>query len=218
MSIWDLRDSVRRCWPVLLVLIALAATVAWQVYERPGAYWASTKVVLTAPGEAGDDFVSGTNRAVLLAGVIDASINEGRSLDRLTSPDVSIIDQQIYDGWVVSQPNYGGQWADDYREATLLVQASGPTERDVESRLSVLVGEIRTTLIGLQDEVGAPEAARVVATVTPADTQTYYAVGRNKIAAVGVAAIGCVIALGVTHALDRVRQRRVATRRLAHRG
>lgn len=203
---------------MLLILVALTATVAWQVYERPGVYWASTKVVLTAPGEAGDDFVSGTNRAVELAGVVDASINEGRSLDRLTSPDVSIIDQQIYDGWVVSQPNHGGQWADDYREATLLVQASGPTEQVVEDRLSLLVEDIRTTLVQLQDQVGAAESARVIATVTPAETPVAFANGRTKMATLGAAAIGCVLAVGVTRGVDQVLQRRNSGRRLAHRG
>ena len=38
---------------------------------------------------------------------------------------MTLVDQGVYDGAQIRQPNYGGQWSNNFTEPVLEVQASG---------------------------------------------------------------------------------------------
>jgi hypothetical protein len=171
----------RRWWAVVLA-VAVGAVLSVQVWRAPEVYWATTKLLLVSPTKLGQQLTPGSNSLIAVAGILETEVNDGRSLPRSASADVSLVDQGINDYAQVRVPNTGGQWANNYTEPALIVEVSGSSAAVVQDRLDTLISRVETELALMQVDV----APSVTITVIPFPPPSIQHSGGRRTVAVGL--------------------------------
>ena len=206
MTVGGLLGVVGRRWPVLLLGLLLTLGVSYVTWRAPGVYWSSMKVYFLVPAsiEQPNQIAPNNNAAIQFAGVIQTEVNGGVPPRLATSPDVTLVDQGIYDGWSVLLPDTGGQWADNFPEPTLVVQASGPTAEVVRNRMYGLLDEITRLVSAHEDEAHVVAASRVDFTMSPSVVAVQYSNGHRSRAIAIILAVGVIVSLAACVVADRV--------------
>jgi len=195
MTIWDLFDLWRRQWVVTLLCVAIGAFGVSQARNVQTVYWGSTSVVVVAPYLQGYLTPLGGD-VIPLAGVVEKLVNTGSEIPPAVSPDASIIDRGIYDGVVANVPDYGGQWAENYTNPIIVVQASASDPETVVRRIEEKTARIDAILTDLQIDAGVPAAARATNLALPPTPVAVQATGlssRALITAVALSLLGLLI-------------------------
>ena len=146
---------------------------------------------------------------IATAGVIEREINAGRTGVPVIGNDVTLVDQGIYDGAQVRQPNYGGQWSNNFTEPVLEVQAAGRTPEIVEQRMAVMTGEISAILERRQDEAGVARSSRITLALSPAQTRIAYGRGDRRRAVGMTGLLGFATTFAAIGWVEQRRQRRI---------
>ena len=123
-------------------------------------------------------------------------MNIGRHPIPATSIDVTLLDQGVYNGEQVRLPNNGGQWATNFNQPVLDVQASGPSRAIVQQRIDGMVQEIEQILERRQDEAAVSPANRIAVAFSPPEIQIRYVRGDTKRAVLVTSALGLSLTLG----------------------
>lgn len=207
MSIVEVFAALGRKWWVLMLALALGGVGAVQVRTAPEVYWATTKLVLAAPAAPESRGLAPTSSSLLaFAGLLEVAVNEGKSIPRPASADVTLVDQGIYDYARVRVPNSGGQWANNFTEPALIVEASGPSEDVVRQRINTLIGRVEAQLASFQEEAGVPPVERVTLLAYPPPT-IQHSGGRRSMAIVVLGALvlagGCSLVVCLDHLWPR---------------
>lgn len=206
-------SALARKWWALLLAIALGGAGAAQALKAPEVYWTTTKLVLASPTKTEKkQLPPGSSDLLALAGVLEVSVNDGRSIPRPASPDVTLVDQGINDYAQVRVPNYGGQWANNYTEPALIVEASGSSEAVVRQRIDTLIESVEAQLAAMQ--LGVATAEMITIVTFPAPT-IQHSNTRRTLAATAMGALvlagGCSLAVGLDGLLPRRRRRQAAS-------
>jgi hypothetical protein len=206
VTIYDLFGAVRRRWLVLAVGVLLTAVACLFAWRQPGVYWASSKVYFLVPitTHQPNQLAPDSGKATAFAGIIQTEINGPVALRQATSPDVTLVDEGIYDGWSVQLPDTGGQWAHNFPESCLLVQASGPTPQVVRDRMYSLIDQITTLVAQHEDAAGVPAESRVEFTMSPTVVTVQYSTGHRSRAVPVIALVGLLVSLAAGGFADRV--------------
>lgn len=212
MTVWDVFGLWRRQWPVVLVCLGIIVAGVWSIRQAPVVYWASTSVVLRPP-YLRDHLAPLGRNAIPFAGVVEQRLNAGLDGPPAVSPDVSIVDRGLYDGWVANVPNYGGQWANDFTRPMIVVQASGPNPQIVRQRIADVTARIRTIVADLQDEQDVPATARVDLLLLPPTTVVTASGGPTPRAYLAAGAVGALLLVIAPFAVDRLTRRSRRLRR-----
>lgn len=203
MTIWDLLALWRRQWVVTLLCVVMGAFGIAQARNVQTVYWGSTSVVIVAPYLKGYLTPLGGD-VIPLAGVVEKLLNSDRSAPPAVSPDASIIDRGIYDGVVADVPDYGGQWAENYTNPMIVVQASAPDPETVTRRIEEETARIDEILTTLQADAGVSagaEATSLALPPTPVAVQATGVASRAFLAAVALSILGILI---IPFAADRL--------------
>jgi hypothetical protein len=190
----------RRCmrrWYVLLLGVLLTAAAAASVSLLPGVYWARTQVLLLGPPSETRPNKLDSNSAGLIAtaGLVERELNAGRQRIPATSIDVTLVDQGVYDGEQVRLPNNGGQWATNFDQPVLDIQASGPSSAIVQERIDKMVKQTDQILQRRQNEAGVGQANRITVALSPPVVETHYAQGDRQRAAFLTITLGLSLTL-----------------------
>ena len=129
---------------------------------------------------------------IATAGLIERELNTGRRRIPATSIDVTLVDQGVYDGEQVRLPNNGGQWATNFDQPILDIQASGPSSAIVQARIGEMVKQIDQILQRRQDDAAVRSANRITVALSPPVVQIHYA------AAIANECVLVTIALGLS--------------------
>ena len=156
MTVGDALGALRRRWPVLLLGLLLTLLACLAVSRTPGVYWSVARVNFLAPESAirPNQLAPDDDSTIAFAGIIQTEINGGVPPRGAVSPDVTLVDEGIYDGWSVRLPDTGGQWATNFADPCLLVQASGPSQGLVQSRMDDLIARIKQLAAQREDAAG----------------------------------------------------------------
>lgn len=202
--------AVRRRWPVMILGMCLTLATCVAVWRAPGVYWASTRVYFLAPVEdlPTNPFNADKNRPLTFVGLIQDEMNEGPPPARFADPNVTLVDEGIDDGWSVRLPDYGGQWASDFRDAVLIVQASGPSQDVVQTRMDRLIERIRQLVTDREDSAGVAPSARITFQMSPPDTAMHYSRGYRSRSIAVILALGLALSVAACEFTERVTQRR----------
>ncbi|HSN11688.1 MAG TPA: hypothetical protein VLS51_06250 [Propionibacteriaceae bacterium] len=211
MTLETLVGAALRRWYVLLVGILLTLGTCAYVMRLPGVYWASAKVYFLPPSTVPqpNQLAPDSSVAIPFAGLIQTQINDGVPRRLATSPDVRLVDQGIYDGWSVMLPNTGGQWANNFSEPALIVQATGPTPQAVTTRMAQLLARITQLVRQDEDSAGVQPQLRVSLNMSPTTVDVQYSNGHRSRAVGEIVLLGVLVSLTACRVVDRV----VATRR-----
>jgi hypothetical protein len=199
---WWSRLSTNQLRVCLALLLVCSAVVLFKVVQRPGVYFSDAQVRFVAPTNASQANTLQISNASLIAtaGAVGQMVDD-RDTPRPSSPDATISGMGVRDGWAVTLPNSGGQWADNYADPFLDVQVVGPTPQKVQATMARIVAKIEVALVKIQNDGNAPAAGRITAKVLPlAAIPVYYQHGSRMRAAagafgvlVGIAALGLAL-------------------------
>ena len=204
MTVAELWGALRRRWLVMLFGLFLTLAVCLLTARLPGVYWASTKVYLLVPASAvKPNQLIPADAAIDFAGLIEAEVNHGVPARQATSPDVTLVDQGIYDGWSVLQPDTGGQWAHNFTESSLIVQASGPTAAIVQTRMDNLIHEIVQLATAHENSAHVAADERVELTMSPGTVAVQYSNGNHRRALEIIVLLGVGLSLAACGVADR---------------
>jgi hypothetical protein len=206
VTVEDLLGALGRRWYVVLVGVLVTVVVCLFTLRAPGVYWASTKVYFLAPATVREpnQLAPDSTAAIAFAGLIQTEVHGGIPPRRSTSPDVSLVDEGIYDGWTIFLPDNGGQWASNFSEPALIVQASGATAEIVQSRMSAMVAQITQLVTDREDEAHVSAAARVTFTMSPTVVAVQYSNGHRSRALLIIGLLGIGLSLAACRIVDRV--------------
>jgi len=206
VAVEDQRGVVRRRWPVVLVGLIVTVVLGLLTLRMPGVYWASTKVVFLVPAseQQPNQLAPDNSAAIAFAGVIEVEINGGLPLRRATSPDVTLVDEGIFDGWSVLMPDTGGQWAHNFAESSLIVQATGPSAEVVQNRMNDLIGRITALVRSYEDTAHVSAAERIDFTMAPTAVSVQYSNGHQSHALAVIILLGFVVSLVASVLVDRI--------------
>jgi hypothetical protein len=212
---WDLVGRCMRRWYVVVLGVVLTTVAVANVSLLPGVHWARAHVLLLGPPSAmrPNKLDSGSAGLIATAGLIEREMNTGVRRIPATSNEVTLVDQGIYDGEQVHVPDNGGQWANNFDQPVLDVQASGPTSAIVEQRIEAMVHQIEEILRRRQDDAGVSPANRITVASSPRVTHVYYARGDRNRAVLLTTTLGLWLTLWSVIFVDR----RLAARRSGNR-
>ncbi len=194
-----LAGHFRRRIGTWIALIGLLCTVfaAKMVSQKPGVYFSEVKVTFLAPNSSlNPNSLVAVNDSVIMTARLVGQMVDPKDADgsSVVSPDLTIVNEGIRNGYAVRLPNDGGQWATNFDQSLLDVQVVGPTISGVVARMQSLVSKINGTLAQIQQDRQVAAVNRIRTSVTPAQLPIYYETG-SKIRAV---AATLVLGLGFT--------------------
>lgn len=206
MTVWQMANTVRRWWVV--VLLGILATVAGThaAVTAPGVYYEEATVVFIAPRLPGSPmaFHLGVSSLVSTAGLVNRQVDPESGGPLALSPQATIVDMGIRDGVWVRLPNDGGQWRTNFNREELDVQVVGENPEEVRSRMASTLERIRTALREGQLAAGAPEDQLIEMTVTPHAQPILYRQGSSPRAGVAALTLGFGLTLAVVLLCDRL--------------
>lgn len=215
MALLDILGIALRRWYVVVAGLVITLAVVHHIQTRPGVYWARTSVVFLAPTSTANPNAIETTSGGLIqtTGVVARMVNGSRTRPQPVSPRVTLADQGVRDGISVFQPNIGGQWANNYESASLVIDVTGPSESIVRTRTQRAVTRIEHALRTLQDQEGVDRFNRITARPSNDPAQIHYDLGQPHRAEAVALLLGVGLTLTATVSLDGwlARRRRRST-------
>jgi hypothetical protein len=210
MTIGDLWRSCVRRWYVLALGLLLTVGGVGFVATSPGVYWARTKVILLGPPvpTRPNKLDSNSDGLIATAGVIEREMNASRSPIPATSIEVTLVDQGVYDGEAVRVPNYGGQWAINFSEPVLDLQASASSPAVVRERLERMIGEVDAILTRRQNAAAVSSSNRITFALSPQQVTINYSTGDRPRGELVAGTLGIAVSVATASAVDVLVRRR----------
>jgi len=174
-----------------LVGILLTAGVAERVRSTPGVYWSEVRVVLLAPPSQTNQNTLQTSSSSLiaLAGVLARNVGSSTPVNAV-SDSVTLVGEGVRHGYRVRLPDSGGQWATNFDQQLVDVQAAGPTVADVSKTMNDVLARISRELTSLQTSLGVDKFNWISSTQSPPTVPIYYQRGSRT------RALGATLILG----------------------
>ena len=213
MTLFDLLRVVLRRWPVVVVGALITCSFLYLIRQEQGVYWSRTTVVFLAPSSAiyPNSLATDSGALIVTAGVVEKRVTGPGKVTKYADPSVNLAGLGIRDGWSISLPDTGGQWAPNFTSRELNVEVVGPSPQEVRAKQSELVGRLRDALRQVQVEWKVAPVNYVTLT-TPAEPPVVnYLVGRRPRAEVMtllLGGVGTVTACVVVDDLLRRRRKR----------
>ena len=154
LTIYDVLRACGRRWYAVALGLAITSLVVVALLSQPGVYWARSQILFLGPPvpTRPNKLDSNSGGLIATAGIIEREMNAHRTRIPATSADVTLLDQGVYDGELVRLPNSGGQWATNFADPTLDIEASGDSPDSVRTRIEAMTEEAATILARRQDE------------------------------------------------------------------
>lgn len=185
-----------RTWVIVLVGALLSAGVGVYMAKRPGVYWSQVQVLFVAPKSvANPNGLSVSSESLITtAGVVAKIVGSSPAGPSVVSDSVTLVGQGIKHGYGVRLPNSGGQFATNFDQAALDVQAAGTSAAEVTATLNSVISRIETALSKLQTEAGVAAVNLIRPQLSPPTAPLYYQAGSKTRAL----AITLVLGGGIT--------------------
>ena len=205
MTFWDLLLACRRRWVVVIVGVLLTAGGLVMVERADGVYWAQSNVIFLAPTSSRfpNSLNTGSESLIMTAGIVANVVHGDQDVTATSSSSVSIVDMGIEDGTLIRLPSVGGQWAKNFSQPVLDVEAAAATPEEVQGKMSALLSAINTTLAQMQDQAGVDEFNRMTTQASPSSIDVQYRQGDKRRALLMTLTLGVVATLGAVVAADR---------------
>lgn len=202
---------VRRRWWVVLLGIALTAGAGVYVQRAPGVYYQQVNVVFLwpqPPQNQENSFQYGSSSLIRTAGVVARAVG-GRAEASTVSETATLAGKGVRHGWSVRLPNSGGQWAFDFEQPVLSVEAVGTTPEEAAATTAGVVGRINGELAALQRSERVQASLMIRTRLSPPTPVLQYAGGNRPRALLMSQLVGLILTLTAARLVDgRLRRRR----------
>ena len=203
MTIWHLLLAARRHLIVVLIGMLLTAWVASTVRDHPGLYQMQTQIAVRPPERSGirNLYLGKEYSLIATASVIQKMAMAGSGGAMTASSAAPLSGKGIKDGFELTLPNSGNQWAFDYNRPVLNIQAIGRTKERAQANLDEAIERSSAALTKLQDESNVPAGQRMTIE-RGALVQSWYAVGRKSRSLLATGILGMGLTMTVVLLLD----------------
>jgi hypothetical protein len=202
VTVGDLLGVLRRRWLLVPVWLLGSLLVVQAALQYPPVYWSRAEVRFLPPqtSKNPNSLEFTTSSVIATAGLVARSLTSASEVPA-TATTVLLHDRGIREGTSVVQPNSGGQWAANFEDPILDVQAVGATPEEVDQLRDDRVAAINAELERLQADV--PLRYRITTTTTPADPMVQAKQGSRHRAALALAIVLGVLGLWGLVLIDR---------------
>lgn len=197
MIINDLVRALLRRWYVVIIGIACTGLVCLHVVTHDGVYWSRVDVILLAPASNAypNSLTTRSGDLIQTAGIVETILNGTRQPRKMASTEATIIGQGVVDGFSVTLPDYGGQWAPNFNRPVLDVQVVASSPQEVRARQERIVGEIHSILEDLQAQASVDPVNRITAEVAVPTPTIHHAAGDRQRALLMSIVLGSAVTL-----------------------
>ncbi|WP_224164406.1 hypothetical protein [Arthrobacter sp. StoSoilA2] len=146
---------------MILGLISLGA-----VRSSDPVYWTQADVTFVAPDREPAYWIPGGNYGPLVdfAAMVERRVNSSSPTNGLVLSRGTLYGAGVRDGYSVTLPNSGGQWAKSFSRPVLTVQVVDSSADRVNESLARVINRINTVTLELQRELGV--RSNLITTVT----------------------------------------------------
>ncbi|MDR6636657.1 hypothetical protein [Paenarthrobacter nitroguajacolicus] len=215
MTSQTLLRLLRKRWYVAFAVILLGLAGLGAIRAQEPVYWAQTEVSFVAPNSDPAYWIPGGDNAVLVpfAALVERRVNADSDSVDLVLARGTLYGAGVKQGYSVTLPNAGGQWAKSFTRPVLLVQVVDSSAENVNRVLSAVIDRINAACGALQKEMHVD--SRLIFTVsTPSSPEIIFG-GGTQVDRLKGAAIWLTLfagaALAVTYTVDRRLTRRRGT-------
>jgi hypothetical protein len=197
ISFWArLRNTFLRVWLIVLIGIIATGALTYRTARAPGVFWGQVNVVFVAPVSTlfPNSILTGSESLTITAGVVAKLVGSSVDGGHVASDSVTLYGEGIRHGYSVALPNSGGQYANNFDQPLLDVQAVGADAYEVISTMNRVVADIQATLAQVQKTANSDPSSFIRASPNPSTPQLYYVAG-SRIRAV---AASVILGLGIT--------------------
>jgi hypothetical protein len=207
--------ALRRRWYVVLAGLLVTLLVCASETRAHGVFWTQVDVVFLIPPSthAPNTLEASSSSLISTAGIVAIRVNQGKRATPLSSANVSLVGEGIFDGRSVQLPNTGGQWADNFSRPVLDVQVTGATYAAVKAELAATLADIQSELDRLQIAAGADQFNRITTQSAPTTPEILVIPPQRRRAVAATLAVGTLLTLVGAVTVDGVLRRRSAARR-----
>jgi hypothetical protein len=197
----------------------MATLVAgWAVTRVDGVYWSEVRVLFLAPRSAinPNALMTSSDSLISTAGVVGKMVDP--NVESVVSDSVTLTGEGTRRGFSVRLPNSGGQWATNFDQPALDVQAVGSTAVEVTSTMRSVLRWIRSALRDIQRHARVSRPNLISLGESPPTVPVYFQRG-SRVRALAVTlllgtGLTVVIAGGTGHVAARRRYSSTARARL----
>ncbi len=164
---------------IVLVGILLSGCFGLYFARRPGVYWSQVQVLFVAPKSvANPNGLSVSSESLITtAGVVAKMVGSSPPGPSVVSDSVTLVGEGIRHGYGVRLPNSGGQFATNFDQAAIDVQAAGTSVAEVSTTLNSVLGKVNSSLDELQSQAGVAKVNLIRAQLSPPTPPIYYQTG-----------------------------------------
>lgn len=180
----------------MLVGVLATCVAGYFAISDKGAYYTRTEIVFLAPTSSlyPNALATQSEDIIDTAGVVAKKVTGVTSDPKYASPDVTLVGVGVRDGWSLTLPDTGGQWASDFGSQRLILDIVAPDRETVRLRQVSLLHRVESELAGIQRDAHVKAVNDITITAVPQSTVIYH-VGGNKPRALGMTML---LGLGIT--------------------
>lgn len=209
MTAGVLLQIMLRRW--LIVGVGLVLTVWACLVLAPGerTYWAKVDLVFVQPGAGSVVNVSDNVVPSLInfAGIIQRRVSHDGTPVELPSSSATLYGTGVRNGYSITLPNSGTQWAVSYSRPVLVVQAVGNSPDQVSQTLGRVLTQVESTAHELQTGSGAAADQFIVVDRSPSSPEIVdlgsTKLGRTK-GILALSAVGLALTAFFAFEVDRI--------------
>jgi hypothetical protein len=196
------------CLGIVGTLVTCAVGV--NMAHTRGVFWSRVNVVFLLPRSTLNPNVlqASADSLITLAGAVGKMVSDPESSIKVVSDSVTLPGEGIKHGYTVRLPNSGGQWANNYTEPLLDVQAVGTTAAEVQSTMTSVVQSIDARLSEMQQAARVDEFNLVTTRLSPPTPPLYFVRGSRVRAVAATLLLGFGMTVATVVTLSRVLRRR----------
>lgn len=206
--------AARRRWYLALIGLAATALMCWHALGASGVFYTQVYLVFLPPqGEANPNALIGANNqsVVDMAGIVGRIVAQHAG-PQPASDQVTILGEGISDGYIVRQPNDGGQYNVQFDRPVLDVQVSGPSAQSVTIKLADVVKTINSELTARQAAAGTPPGSMIQTRLSPSNADLYFVKGSRIRALMASLLLGLGLTAAAIALFERLLARRIRLR------
>jgi hypothetical protein len=200
-------------WCVALAGVLITCVCALNFGRTHGVYFSRVTVVFLLPHSSKNPnaLQAGNDGLVTLAGAVGKRVSDPETSVKVVSDSVTLPGEGISHGYAVRLPNNGGQWAINYDQPVLDVQAVGTSLQEVSGTVNGVLARIRSELSSMQRAEHVNKYNLVSMRPSP-QTPPLYFISGSRIRALGATLLlGTGITIAATIGFGRaVRRLRVS--------
>lgn len=200
----------RSCWSlrwVVVVGMVLTVGAIHYVGSRPGVFYSETRVRLVRAPVSYANPLTDSGEIVAATGVLQRVVG-GIPGPSVVSLDVTLADEGVRQGESVQIWNGGGQWNNWYNKPELLVEVVGPSEEEVDARMTSLLTKIDDQLATMQRKQDVRQQDTISTQRIPSSVSVVHLAGKPKQAMAVTGLLGVAMTAATINFLSWRRPRR----------